>query len=202
MPTITYTLNDGFGTVGKQLKLKWRPAAVRLSDGQLVVDSAPARDIYSTVGTAKTVTGIAAGPWAISNLGKAAKHETIFIDVPAEGGDVTAQIAAAVSIPPNTPVSELWAAAQAAAEGAIEGLDVVSKEVADATYAPLWKANTVYAAGAKVISPTTGDVISRTTAGTSRTTFDSTEQSVWARAYAPATVPDPIAMSIALGGGF
>ncbi|MDT0223439.1 hypothetical protein [Gordonia sp. AC31] len=59
--------------------------------------------------------------------------------------------------------------------------------VADARFAPKWQASTAYTAGNKVISPTTGDVITRTANGTSRAAFDTTEQAAWSTAYAPST---------------
>lgn len=61
------------------------------------------------------------------------------------------------------------------------------RPVGEDTYATMWKASTTYVAGAKVISPTTGDVIRRLAAGTSRSTFDVTEQSLWISAYGTLT---------------
>lgn len=60
-------------------------------------------------------------------------------------------------------------------EGIAAALD---KEDADATYAPLWQPSTAYTAGTPVLLPdgTTG---TRTTTGTSRPTFDATEEAAW-----------------------
>ncbi|QGJ87579.1 hypothetical protein SEA_FAITH5X5_25 [Gordonia phage Faith5x5] len=186
MPTITYTLDDGFGTPGKKLKLKWQPATIRTHDGALVVGGPP-KEVFSTVGTSTTIEGIASGMWAISNFGVAGGHRTAYIDVDEVGGDVTALIEAAVALPQNAPVTDVIAAAKAAAEVAVGGLDVLTQEDADAAYAPVWKASTVYALGAKVVSPLTGDVIRRLTAGTSRESFDTTEQALWLAAYGTVT---------------
>lgn len=51
---------------------------------------------------------------------------------------------------------------------------LVSKIVADATYALLWQPNTAYAANAPVMLPN-GKTATRTSAGTSRPSFDATE---------------------------
>lgn len=121
MPTITYTLDDGFGTVGERIELKWQPATTMQSaSGALVVRGMP-KPVYSTVGTPTTIEGIAAGMWAISDVGAAANYRLVFIDVPPEGGDVTSRIVAAMAMPQNAPVADLIAAATAAANIAVEG---------------------------------------------------------------------------------
>lgn len=55
---------------------------------------------------------------------------------------------------------------------------LVSKIVADATYALLWQPNTAYAANAPVMLPN-GKTATRTSAGTSRPSFDATELAAW-----------------------
>ncbi|AZS07298.1 hypothetical protein PP505_gp28 [Gordonia phage Dorito] len=54
----------------------------------------------------------------------------------------------------------------------------------DGTYAKKWQPATAYTAGQRVISPT-GDVLVRTADGTSRASFDATEQATWTMAYIP-----------------
>ncbi|QFP96640.1 tail protein [Gordonia phage Denise] len=136
MPTISYTLDDGFGTPGKKLKLKWQPATIRTHDGALVVGGPP-KEVFSTVGTLTTIEGIASGMWAISNFGVAGGHRTAYIDVDEDGGDVTAQIAAAIAMPQNAPVTDVIAAARAAAEAAVVDLEVPPEVVAGAVAADL-----------------------------------------------------------------
>ncbi|AWN05053.1 hypothetical protein SEA_EASLEY_28 [Gordonia phage Easley] len=165
MPTITYTLDDGFGTPDAEIDLWWQPVSPHGESGALVV-SGPPKTITSKVGTPTTITNIAATQWRITGLG-AYLNESVTIDIPEAGGDVTDRIKAAISIPPGTPVSTLVQAAKTATEIALDELEVPSKEVLDGTYAPV-----------EVIS----DVEDVTAA--------------------VANIPDPIAMSIALGGGF
>ncbi|UXE05000.1 minor tail protein [Gordonia phage Lton] len=134
MPTITYTLDDGFGTVGKKLKLRWRPTSPQGVAGAVIVAPGAPQWVSSVVGTPTTVTGIAATRWEIDNLGHINNHQPIYIDVPAEGGDVTALIRAAIGVPAEAPVSTLIAAAKDAAEIAVAGLDVLTQEDGDAAY--------------------------------------------------------------------
>lgn len=77
----------------------------------------------------------------------------------------------------------IYAPASVAAEVAGK----LDQSTADGLYAARWKSGTVYTAGAKVISPTTGDVLARTSSGTSRGSFDSTEQALWTPAYGTTT---------------
>ncbi|AOE44306.1 minor tail protein [Gordonia phage Eyre] len=134
MPTITYTLDDGFGTVGERIELKWQPATTMQSaSGALVVRGKP-KPVFSTVGTPTTIEGIAAGMWAISDVGAAANYRIVYIDVPAEGGDVTGRIVAAMAMPESAPVADLIVAATAAAQVALDELDVLTKDAADADY--------------------------------------------------------------------
>ncbi|QYC54507.1 hypothetical protein PP508_gp28 [Gordonia phage Samman98] len=135
MPTITYTLDDGFGTPDAEIDLWWQPVSPHGESGALVV-SGPPKTITSKVGTPTTITNIAATQWRITGLG-AYLNESVTIDIPEAGGDVTDRIKAAISIPPGTPVSTLVQAAKTATEIALDELDVPSKEVLDATYAPL-----------------------------------------------------------------
>ncbi|QOC56037.1 hypothetical protein SEA_CLOWN_39 [Gordonia phage Clown] len=118
---ITYTLNDGFGTPGKKIKLSWRPATIRTVDGQLVV-SGEAKVVPSTVGVLTSIPNVAPGMWRISNF----FGGPIFIDVPEAGGDVTALIQAAIGVPQNAPVTTLLDAAKVAAEAAVDDLDIVT----------------------------------------------------------------------------
>ncbi|QDF17977.1 hypothetical protein SEA_CLARK_28 [Gordonia phage Clark] len=134
MPTITYTLDDGFGTPDAEIDLWWQPVSPHGESGALVV-SGPPKTITSKVGTPTTITNIAATQWRITGLG-AYLNESVTIDIPEAGGDVTDRIKAAISIPPGTPVSTLVQAAKTATEIALDELDVPSKEVLDATYAP------------------------------------------------------------------
>ncbi|BDB62340.1 hypothetical protein [Rhodococcus sp. RDE2] len=55
---------------------------------------------------------------------------------------------------------------------------LVTEERANATYAPRWVAEKSYAAGDAVLLPN-GKTGTRTTAGTSRATFDATEEAAW-----------------------
>ncbi|MCR8897318.1 hypothetical protein NWF34_10190 [Gordonia sp. GONU] len=132
MPTITYTLDDGFGTPDAEIDLWWQPVSPHGESGKLVI-SGPPKTITSTVGTPTTITNIAATQWRITGLG-AYLNESVTIDIPEAGGDVTDRIKAAISIPPGTPVSTLVQAAKTAAEIALDELEVPSKEVLDATY--------------------------------------------------------------------
>ncbi|QFP96148.1 esterase/lipase [Gordonia phage DobbysSock] len=132
MPTITYTLDDGFGTPDAEIDLWWQPVSPHGESGALVV-SGPPKTITSKVGTPTTITNIAATQWRITGLG-AYLNESVTIDIPEAGGDVTDRIKAAISIPPGTPVSTLVQAAKTATEIALDELDVPSKEVLDATY--------------------------------------------------------------------
>ncbi|QDH85351.1 minor tail protein [Gordonia phage MintFen] len=84
-------------------------------------------------------------------------------------------------------IADPESASGAAVDARIGAAGLLTQEDADAAYAPKWQASTAYLAGAKVISPTTGDVISRTANGTSRATFDTTEQTLWSTAYASPT---------------
>ncbi|QKY80030.1 tailspike protein [Gordonia phage Doggs] len=77
----------------------------------------------------------------------------------------------------NTEVS------QALINEALTDPESAPRQALDAAYAPKWQPSTAYLAGAKVISPTTGDVISRNANGSSRPTFDATEQGLWTAAY-------------------
>lgn len=66
----------------------------------------------------------------------------------------------------------------------------LSKDEADTIYATLWKPSTSYQAGAIALHPTTGVSITRIGAGTSRPSFDATEQSTWTvTAATPADLP-------------
>ncbi len=123
MPDISYTLDDGFGTVGKKMKLRWRPTSPQGVSGAVIVAPGAPQWVSSVVGTPTTVTGIAATRWEIDNLGHINNHQPIYIDVPAEGGDVTALIRAAIGVPPEAPVSTLVAAAKDAAEIAVAEFD-------------------------------------------------------------------------------
>ncbi|AUV61592.1 major tail protein [Gordonia phage Beenie] len=134
MPTITYTLDDGFGTPDAEIDLWWQPVSPHGESGALVV-SGPPKTITSKVGTPTTITNIAATQWRITGLG-AYLNESVTIDIPEAGGDVTDRIKAAISIPPGTPVSTLVQAAKTATEIALDELEVPSKEELDATYAP------------------------------------------------------------------
>lgn len=134
MPTITYTLDDGFGTPDAEIDLWWQPVSPHGESGKLVI-SGPPKTITSKVGTPTTITNIAATQWRITGLG-AYLNESVTIDIPEAGGDVTDRIKAAISIPPGTPVSTLVQAAKTATEIALDELEVPSKEVLDATYAP------------------------------------------------------------------
>lgn len=58
------------------------------------------------------------------------------------------------------------------------------RPVGEDTYAPLWMPEKPYTAGVVVTNPLNGDQIKRSTSGTSRTTFDVTEQGLWTAAYA------------------
>ncbi len=135
MPTITYTLDDGFGTPDAEIDLWWQPVSPHGESGKLVI-SGPPKTITSKVGTPTTITNIAATQWRITGLG-AYLNESVTIDIPEAGGDVTDRIKAAISIPPGTPVSTLVQAAKTATEIALDELEVPSKEVLDATYAPI-----------------------------------------------------------------
>ncbi|ALY07662.1 hypothetical protein PBI_HOWE_28 [Gordonia phage Howe] len=132
MPTITYTLDDGFGTPDAEIDLWWQPVSPHGESGALVV-SGPPKTITSKVGTPTTITNIAATQWRITGLG-AYLNESVTIDIPEAGGDVTDRIKAAISIPPGTPVSTLVQAAKTATEIALDELEVPSKEELDATY--------------------------------------------------------------------
>ncbi|WP_431840635.1 hypothetical protein [Gordonia hongkongensis] len=135
MPTITYTLDDGFGTAGKRLRLDWQPLSPQGVTGRLIV-AGPPRKIFSIVGVETTVEDVAATTWKISNLGAINSHQPVIVDVPEGGGDVTNLIKAAIGIPPQAPVTTVATAAAAAAEAAIDGLDIVTKTDADNSYAP------------------------------------------------------------------
>lgn len=57
---------------------------------------------------------------------------------------------------------------------------MLRKTDADATYAALWQPSTAYTAGALVLLPAPiNGPGTRTTAGTSRSSFDATEQALW-----------------------
>ncbi|UYL87786.1 minor tail protein [Gordonia phage OneDirection] len=157
MPTITYTLDDGFGTVGKKLKLRWRPTSPQGVPGAAIVAPSAPRWITSIVGTPTEVTGIAASRWEIDNLGHINSHHSIYVDVPPGGGDVTALIRAAIGVPPEAPVSTLVAAAQDAAAVALTDPDSEARAALDAAYAPTARA--VPAGGA------TGQVLAKTPSG-------------------------------------
>ena len=65
-------------------------------------------------------------------------------------------------------------------DAGIESADLLTKTVADATYAALWQPSTAYTAGALVLLPAPiNGPGTRTTAGTSRSSFDATEQALW-----------------------
>lgn len=131
MPTISYTLDDGFGTPGTKIKLKWQPVSPNGVAGALIV-AGPPKPIVSTVGVQTTVDNVAATLWRITDLGAINSHQPVLIEVPEGGGDVTALIRAAISMPANAPVSDLIAAAQAAAEAAVADLEVPPEVVAEA----------------------------------------------------------------------
>lgn len=57
---------------------------------------------------------------------------------------------------------------------------LLSQQVADNLYAALWQPSTAYTAGALVLLPAPiNGPGTRTTAGTSRSSFDATEQALW-----------------------
>ncbi|WP_454175389.1 hypothetical protein [Gordonia sputi] len=72
------------------------------------------------------------------------------------------------------------AAVDARADARIGAANLLSKTVADASYAPLWQPSTAYTAGALVLLPAPiNGPGTRTTAGNSRSTFDAIEQALW-----------------------
>ncbi|WP_157139161.1 hypothetical protein [Gordonia alkanivorans] len=95
------------------------------------------------------------------------------------------------NLPGNAPVTTLsqavtaWMAAnvntevtEPLVEGILSDPDSAARTVLDSTYAPVWKATTAYAAGVPVLLPN-GKTGTRTTAGTSRASFDTTEEAAW-----------------------
>jgi hypothetical protein len=102
-------------------------------------------------------------------------------------GNITADLTpgpAALLIPPDSPVELLQTAVELyLQENPIEGGGDLTKAVADQTYAPLWVKETAVDAGAMRILPD-GSIGTRTTAGTTRPTFDATESALWTRTTA------------------
>lgn len=97
-------------------------------------------------------------------------------------------IAAAVNIPPDTPVQKIQEALAAyLIANPIDGngldqtaVDARIETVGDTRYAPLWQASTAYATDAPVLLPAPVSAVGkRTAAGISRATFDATEQALW-----------------------
>ncbi|QOC55955.1 tail fiber protein [Gordonia phage Matteo] len=180
MPDIFYTLDDGFGTPGKKLKLRWRPTSPQGVDGAVIIAPNAPRWISSTVGVPTEVEDVAATRWEIDNLGAINRHQPIYVDIPPGGGDVTALIRAAIGVPPEAPVSTLVAAAQDAAAVALTDPDSEARAALDAAYAPKWLPSTAYTAGALVMLPAPiNGPGTRNSNGTSRASFDATEQGAW-----------------------
>ncbi|QBG78505.1 minor tail protein [Gordonia phage Barco] len=77
-------------------------------------------------------------------------------------------------------IADPESASGAAVDARIGAAGLLTQEDADAAYAPLWKASTAYGAGDLVVLPAPVNGLgTRNSAGTARSTFDSTEQGRW-----------------------
>ena len=172
MTTVTQKLTNIAG-VSRVTPVHFTSPAVRTAGPNLVTED---------VQVVKPVNGVITvdlqpGPASVMLSGR----EFAFT-VPAEGTPtLSTLITAALGIPAGTPDVVVGAAVEAYLElnppGGGGGL---TEEVADARYAPIWQATTAVGSGVVRILPD-GSIGTRTTAGTTRATFDATESALWTR---------------------
>lgn len=171
MPTVTFTLASLPSSSAKRLRFEPRDAPWVNTAGAVVTPDG-FESSYPR-GAVQSVT-LDTGPWRV-RIGLSWYP----FDVPAAGGDLAELIT--WSMPAGAPASTIAAAVAEFLTANPNGL--LTQAAADANYAPLWQASTTYAVGAQIISPSTGDTLTRLTAGTSRSSFDATERALWAVAY-------------------
>lgn len=104
----------------------------------------------------------------------------------APGLDATSSLVRALG---STPVGTGMTVTLQAGSGAVDG---ATSTVTGTLYSPGWVASTFYPAGAQVLHPTDPKIILvRTTGGTSRASYDATEQALWTTATDGSVVTYP-----------
>ena len=185
MPTITFTVEgpgDGTGT----LRFRARENYTN-SDGEIVTTRDSLRIVAYTTNVQTSVV-LPTGPWEVSGL--ATK-----VPVPFDVGSSNANLKDLIvfPIPANAPATTLSQAVAAwmdsnvnteVTEPLVEGIlanpESGARAVLDETYGRVWKASTAYAAGDLVLLPApVNGPATRNTSGTSRGSFDATEQGLW-----------------------
>ncbi|WP_288337825.1 hypothetical protein [uncultured Gordonia sp.] len=141
MPNVTFTLADnGQGP----MSLRFAPRELHVSGSEIVTPvPKPGWQTFAR-GVLHTVD-LDEGPWQVHGLKGRASGSIDEFDVGPAGGDLHTMIA--IGVPASTPMTKLTAAAQAAAQAAVDSLDVLTSEALttpgspakaalDASYAP------------------------------------------------------------------
>ncbi|MDT0223452.1 hypothetical protein [Gordonia sp. AC31] len=184
MPTITFTVD---GPAGKGGTARFEPRAMFEADGKLVTSWASPRLVKYTNNTPVSVV-LPEGPWKVGGL---SGGQPLPIDVGSVNADLKDLIV--FNLPPSAPATTLSQAVAAwmdsnvnteVTEPLVEGIlanpESGARAVLDETYGRVWKASTAYAAGDLVLLPApVNGPGTRNSNGTSRGSFDATEQGLW-----------------------
>ncbi|AZV00680.1 minor tail protein [Gordonia phage Lilas] len=186
MPTITFTVDGPSSNTGGTLTFRPRTSFADPETGDILTPEKSRRPVEYVCNTPATVE-LPDGPWEVGGL----EHNRLFpIDVSA---DALLKDLIVFGLPTTAPVTTLsqavtvWLDANVNTEvtdtliaGAVTTPGSEAKTALDAAYAPKWLPSTAYTAGTLVMLPAPiNGPGTRNSSGTSRSSFDATEQGLW-----------------------